>query len=214
MSGSTAVRLLVATRSADKLREIRVVLAGVGVEALSLDDVGLPEVPEEDAVEVHPTFRENALAKARFQAERAVLPTLADDSGLVVEHLGGLPGVRSKRFAADAGTAAAGEGVDGANNRMLLERLDGVADAQRSAWYVCAAAVVVPGGATLTALGTWRGRIAREPAGNAGFGYDPLFWLEADGCTVAQLPPGAKERRSHRARAVRAVAASGATLLR
>lgn len=205
-------RLLVATRSAHKLGEIRSVLGGLDLEVLSLDDVGLPELPDEDAVEVHATFRENALAKARFQAERAGLPTLADDSGLVVPHLGGLPGVRSKRFAADAGALAEGS-VDEANNRLLLARLEGVADAHRAAWYVCAAALVAPGGPTLTALATWSGRIARAPAGSGGFGYDPLFWLEEEACTVAQLPPGAKERRSHRGRAMRALAAGGGGLL-
>lgn len=203
-----APQVLVATRNRDKLEEIRAILPDLAL--VSLDDLALSTSEEEEAVEAFSTFRENALAKARYWARRTGLVALADDSGIVVPALDGLPGVRSKRFAQDAGAVGpevSGQALDDANNRLLLERLRDAPEDRRRAYYVCAAARVEPGGAETVALGTWAGTIARAPAGEGGFGYDPLFVVPGVGCTAAQLPPGEKERRSHRARALRALAA-------
>jgi XTP/dITP diphosphohydrolase len=193
--------LLLATRSADKLREIRRLLADLlDVTVVALDEAGIPEHPEEDALEVFPTFEENALAKARHFAARSGLPTLADDSGLSVDALGGAPGVRSKRFSGR--TDLRGRELDAANNALLLERLERVPAERRTARYVCAIALVAPGGAERLHRGGCEGRILEAPRGAEGFGYDPLFFLPEEGATFGELPPERKNRLSHRARAV------------
>jgi XTP/dITP diphosphohydrolase len=199
-------RLLVATRSAHKLREIREILRPARtLELIDLDDAGVAPLPDEDAIEAFDSFRENALAKARYFAQRARLPTLADDSGIVVHALGGEPGVRSRRFAAR--TDLSGLALDDANNALLLERLQRVPDRARTAHYVCAAALALPNGPNATAIGTCSGQILHAPAGTAGFGYDPLFFMPEIGVTFAQLDAHAKHRYSHRARALRALLA-------
>lgn len=202
-------RLLVATRNAGKVREIGALLEGSGREAVGLAELGIPESPEEEAVEAFETFRENALAKARHFAALTGLPALADDSGLVVDALGGAPGVRSRRFAAP--DAARGEGQDEANNRRLLELLAETPDVARTARFVCAAAYVDPADGETVRTGELEGRIARAPRGTGGFGYDPVFLL-ADGRTLAELPPAEKNRQSHRGRAVRALLADLASV--
>lgn len=207
------MRYALATRSAGKLRELREILAPfAGVEVLSLADLDVPYDPEEEGIEVFHTFRENALAKARYFARRTGLPTLADDSGLRVAALDGAPGVHSKRFA--SGDGLSGAALDDANNRLLLEKLDGVPAEQRDAWYVCAAACVLAHGREIVTVGTTRGRIAAHPRGTGGFGYDPLFLIPELGRTFGEIPAVEKHGRSHRARAFRALAtllpASGA----
>lgn len=197
-------RLLVATRNAGKVREIGALLEGSGREAVGLAELGIPESPEEEAVEAFETFRENALAKARHFAALTGLPALADDSGLVVDALGGAPGVRSRRFAAP--DARRGEGQDEANNRRLLELLEETPDVARTGRFVCAAAYVDPAGVETVRTGELEGRIARALRGSGGFGYDPVFLL-ADGRTLAELTPAEKNRHSHRGRAVRALLA-------
>lgn len=198
------LRLLLATRSADKVREIRHILAHRrDLELLSLADMGIAPQPGEDDVEAFDTFRENALAKARYFLDRTGLPTVADDSGIEVDALDRAPGVRSRRFAARPGLA--GLELDQANNRLLLDKLADTPDEQRTARYVCAAALVTPDGLTTTALGTCYGRILREPRGTGGFGYDPLFLVESEGKTFGELAPDDKHRHSHRARAFRAL---------
>jgi XTP/dITP diphosphohydrolase len=205
------VRFLLATRSRDKLREIREILAPTGIEVVSLAGLDLPATPEEDAIEAFPTFRENALAKARYFAARTGLPTLADDSGLEVAALGGEPGVRTKRFSGRDDLA--GEDLDRANNALLLEKLRNVPPEQRAARYVCAAAAVRGPGAAFVAIGTTPGRIAPAPsAGTEGFGYDPLFLVPELGLTFADVPAAEKHRRSHRARAFRALASQLASV--
>ncbi|MEW6486620.1 MAG: XTP/dITP diphosphatase [Thermodesulfobacteriota bacterium] len=188
--------LLFATRNPGKLRELRGLLAPEGIEVRGLDQVpGAPEVEEDGA-----TFRENAWKKARALAGFAGLPALADDSGLAVEALGGRPGVRSARY---AGPGAA----DADNNRRLLEELRGVPPEGRRAAFVCAMALAVPGNARAEAeaQGRLEGRLLEAPRGTGGFGYDPLFLVEEAGLTLAEMELPAKNRLSHRARALAAL---------
>jgi len=197
-------RLVVATRNAGKVREIREILAAAdGWEVVGLDDLGIPESPEEDDVEAFETFEENALAKAHYFARKTGELALADDSGLCVDALGGAPGVRSRRFAPV--DEARGERQDGANNRHLLALLAHVPDARRTARYVCAAAAAWPDGRETVRTGACDGVILRAPRGGGGFGYDPLFHLPDEGRTFGELPPERKNRLSHRGRAVRSL---------
>lgn len=201
------MRVLVATRSEHKLSEIRRILASVpGLELVEPLRVGLPEMAEEEGIEVFETFEENAMAKARWFRERSGMVVLADDSGLMVDALRGEPGVRSKRFAPDR---RSGEGVDQANNRCLLERLAGVAPEARTARFVCVA-VLDPGPAgpaqPLVVRGEAEGLILDAPVGEGGFGYDPLFHDIEVGRAFAQLSEEEKDARSHRGKAFRELA--------
>jgi XTP/dITP diphosphohydrolase len=199
------VKLVVATRNAGKVREIHEILASVpGVEVIGLAELNVPESPEEDVVEAFDTFEANALAKARYFAAKTGFPALADDSGIGVDALGGAPGVRSRRFAPV--DEERGERQDQANNRHLVELLARVPDEGRTARYVCAVAVVWPGGRELVRLGTCEGVVLREPRGSGGFGYDPLFYVVDEERTFGEIPPGRKHEISHRGRALRAVA--------
>jgi XTP/dITP diphosphohydrolase len=201
---SVRVRALVATRSGDKLREIRRVLgAGACLDLLSLDDLGIPESQDEGGIEIHETFELNALAKARHFARVAHMLTLSDDSGLCVEALDGGPGVRSKRYSGPS--ELSGAALDAANNAKLLDALSGLPDAGRAARYVCAAAVVRPTGEEAVFVGECRGTIVRRPRAGGGFGYDPLFEVEGLGRTFGELSADEKARCSHRARAFRAL---------
>lgn len=200
-------RLLVATRNPGKVREIREILSAYPqIEIVGLDSLDVPESPEEDAVEAFDTFEENALAKARWFARLTDGLTLADDSGIAVDALGGAPGVRSRRFA--AAEEARGVGQDQANNAHLLRLLEGRPHEERTAHYVCAAALAWPGGETRVFRGTCDGVLLEAPRGTGGFGYDPLFYLEAEGCTFGELDPARKNEVSHRGKAVRAAAES------
>jgi XTP/dITP diphosphohydrolase len=195
-------RLLVATRSAHKLRELRELLHLEHGELVSLEDLGIPGDPEETGA----TFRTNAAIKARFGARASGLPTLADDSGLEVDALGGGPGVRTRRYAGEHAT-------DSDNNTKLLGALEGLPPDRRGARYVCVLALAVPdasglrGAPHLTfAQGTCRGRIATAPRGTGGFGYDPLFEPESEppgARTLGLWSPAEKHAISHRARAAR-----------
>ncbi|MCR4399422.1 MAG: XTP/dITP diphosphatase [Syntrophomonadaceae bacterium] len=188
-------RLVLATRNRKKRAELEAILAPLGLRVHTLDE--FPEVPE--VVEDGATFEANARKKARAVAEATGLVALADDSGLEVDALGGLPGVHSARFA--------GEPADDArNNQLLLERLRDVPPERRGARFRCVIAVAVPGGETFVAEGSCEGRIGCEPAGEGGFGYDPLFIVDGYGQTFAQLPPEVKHRISHRGRALAAAA--------
>ena len=201
-------RLLVATRSAGKLRELMPMCAARGIDALDLAAAGIEESPAEDALEIHTTFEENAVAKARYFYGRSGLPTLADDSGLVVAALGGRPGVLSKRWSGR--TDLKGQALDDENNRLLVQLMRGSAD--RRAAYVCAAAIVAGDGPRagerddpLVRRGEVRGRITEAPRGTGGFGYDPYFLSDELGCTFGEASPQEKARVSHRARAVAAL---------
>jgi XTP/dITP diphosphohydrolase len=199
------MKLLVATRSAHKVGEIREILARVpDLELLDLDQAGIAPSPAEDALEPHETFEENALSKARYFFGRSGLPTVADDSGIEVDALGGAPGVRSKRFAPD-------EGLDGlerdlANNRYLLSKLRGLSPAQRGARYVCVAALVESDRAPVILRGEAPGVIIDEPRGQGGFGYDAHVLDVESGGTFAEMSAEDKNRRSHRGRAFGALA--------
>lgn len=197
--------LLVATRSVGKMREIRRILGSVGeLRVLSLDDAGIAPSPEEEDLEPYDTFEENARSKARYFATKTGLPTVADDSGIVVDALEGAPGVRSKRFAPAAEAEELGQ--DEANNRHLLARLEGVAPEQRTARYVCVAVLVDGSGHELVTRGTAEGRVLDEPRGEGGFGYDPHVLVPELDRTFAELSPEEKDARSHRGAAFRALA--------
>jgi XTP/dITP diphosphohydrolase len=199
------VRLLLATRSDPKVAEIREILGVLPeLELVVPDRLGLVPEPGEDEIEVYETFEGNALAKARWFHEKTGLPTLADDSGLVVDALDGDPGVRSKRFAPDALVASVGD-RDRANNLHLLERLDGVPEARRRARFVCVATLVDSDGNATHARGEVEGRILFEPVGSGGFGYDPLFRETSTGLVFGEIPRQRKSELSHRGRAFRAM---------
>jgi XTP/dITP diphosphohydrolase len=196
-------RLLLATRSPDKVREIRQILRSVfsgGI--ITLDDAGIAAADDEEHLERFASFLENAHAKAAFFMEASGMPTLADDSGIEVDALDGRPGVRSKRY------AGAASDVDAANNRYLLGELRGVPAEARTARYVCAAVLHLPDRRRVAAVGTCEGRILEEPRGSGGFGYDPLFFDPTTGLTFGETDPAAKNRKSHRARALRGLAAN------
>jgi XTP/dITP diphosphohydrolase len=200
MTGSGgAPRIVVATRSEHKLRELRELLHPAVASLVSLDDVGIPDEVEETGE----TFEANARLKARTYARLTGLPTLADDSGLEVEFLGGGPGVRTKRYAGEHAT-------DADNNRKLLAALAGLPGDRRGARYVCVLALVVPGSPGVRiSRGTLRGRIAVAPRGSNGFGYDPIFEPAGEppgGRTLAAWSPEAKNAVSHRGRAARRMA--------
>jgi len=195
-------RLLIATRSPDKLREIRQILAELPEwEVVGLRDLEIEEEPAEADLEHFDTFEANALAKARYFAARTRMLVLADDSGLCVDALGGAPGVRSKRFSGR--TDLAGRDLDQTNNAHLLRLLAGVELPDRTARYVCAAALVDQQGREEVFLGSCDGVNLPEPRGSGGLGYDPLFFLPAEEATFGELDPDRKNAISHRARAVR-----------
>jgi len=201
----TVRRLLIATRSTHKLRELRELLELEDVVLVSLDDLGIEGEPIEDGE----TFETNAAIKARFGVVASGLPTLADDSGLEVDALGGGPGVRTRRYAGEDAT-------DEDNNRKLLEALAGLPPERRGARYVCVLALALPGiagprgGVPVSATrGTCRGRIATAPRGFGGFGYDPIFEPASEppgGRTLGLWTPAEKHAISHRARAARRMA--------
>lgn len=207
------MRLVLATRSEHKAREIRQILATAGeLDVVSLAEIGVEHDPAEEGIEVYDTFQANAMAKARFFVQMLGKPVLADDSGLCVDALDGAPGVRTKRFSGRDDLD--GQALDDANNAALLAALDGVPDERRGAHYVCVAVLHTPSGLSVSAVGTFTGRIGHEPRGSGGFGYDPIFELPERDVTVAELPAEEKNRLSHRARAFRALAPQIGKLLR
>lgn len=189
--------VLLATRNPGKLVELRRMLGATevaGIRVLGLADV--PEFPEEP--ETGATFAENALAKARDAAKATGLASVADDSGLVVDALNGMPGVLSARWSGR-------HGDDHANLELVLDQLADVSDDRRGAAFVCAAALVVPGGEEIVVHGEWAGYLGRAPRGTNGFGYDPIFVPDGEDRTSAELAPEEKDALSHRGRALRAL---------
>ena len=190
--------LVMATRNPGKIRELEALLPDSGVKLLNLADFPLlPEIPEEGA-----TFAENAATKAMEVARLTGHPALADDSGLMVDALGGAPGVFSARYAQDRTSPRPPSDAD--NWGKLLDELKDVPWNDRGARFVCELALATPGGRLLTARGECFGVIAFEPRGETGFGYDPVFWVPEYAATMAQLGPEIKNRISHRAQALAA----------
>ncbi|MCD0451394.1 RdgB/HAM1 family non-canonical purine NTP pyrophosphatase [Actinocorallia sp. API 0066] len=193
--------LVLATRNQGKIAELRDLLT-------AFDVVGLAEFPDAPEVpETELSFAGNALLKARAIAAHTGLTAVSDDSGLCVDALNGMPGVLSARWSGRFGEAAA-RGRDTANLELVLDQLADVADFERGAHFVCAAAVVRPDGREEVFEGRMEGRIIREPRGEGGFGYDPIFEVAKDGRTVAELAPYEKAAISHRGHAFRALAAA------
>lgn len=199
--------LVLATNNPHKVEELAEILAPLGFTLTTINDAKLDHLPEPE--ENAETFEGNALIKARYYAQHAGAPCLADDSGLEVDALNGEPGVRSARYANHDGPR---EQRDNANNTLLLDNLRLTPDEQRTARFVCAIAVVDPQGNTLaSARGTFEGRIAHTPKGTNGFGYDPLLILNQPddplaGKHAAELSPDQKHARSHRGKAARTIA--------
>ena len=190
-------KLLVATRNAGKLRELSALLHDAAFDLVSLDDVGVAEEVEETGA----TLEENAELKATTYARLSGLLTLADDSGLEVEALGGEPGPLSSRYA--------GRGASDADRiAFLLSKLENVSEEDRNARFRCIIAVARPAGAAALYEGTCEGRIVDRPRGSNGFGYDPIFLLPGLGKTMAELADEEKNELSHRAVAVRKAAAA------
>lgn len=182
--------IVLASHNAGKLKELQAML-GDRFQVRSVAEFS-QEAPEETGL----SFVENAILKARHAARLSGLPALADDSGLAVDALGGAPGINSARYS--------GTGDDAANNAKLLEVLQEVPDEQRGAQFVCALALVQHADDPLPVIceGFWRGRILHAPQGQHGFGYDPLFWVEDQQCSSAELDPSIKNSLSHRALAM------------
>jgi XTP/dITP diphosphohydrolase len=192
---AVAARLVLATGNPGKLREMRAILAQWNVDVRPL-----AEFTADAAVESGLSFVENAILKARFAAEAAAMPAIADDSGLEVDALQGAPGIYSARYA--------GPGCgDAANNRKLLDELAAVDDERRTARYRCAMAYLrwPNDPSPVIAQAAWEGRIARAPRGSSGFGYDPLFIVSGDTRTAAEFDPVEKNRVSHRGQALSAL---------
>jgi XTP/dITP diphosphohydrolase len=189
--------VLLATRNPHKLAELRRILADLqpDLRVIGLDDAApYDEVPETEA-----TFADNALTKARVGALATGLITVADDSGLAVDALNGMPGVLSARWSGR-------HGDDAANLRLLLDQIVDVPDGRRGAAFVCAAALATPSGGQVVVEGQMPGRLVRQPRGHNGFGYDPIFVADGKTLTNGELPPAEKDAISHRGKAMRAIA--------
>lgn len=189
-------RVVLATGNAGKLAEMRAILAGHDLEVIAQGEIGITPPVEDGA-----TFVANALIKARHAATQAGLPAIADDSGLEVDALGGRPGLYSARYASPAASA-------GDNNELLLAELAEIPEGQRAARYRCAMVFVRDAGDPLPVIteAAWEGRIGREPRGTGGFGFDPLFIVDGEDRTVAEIPAEEKNRISHRGQALMALA--------
>lgn len=190
-------RIIFATGNQDKMREIREILSEPGMEILSMKEAGI----ELDIVEDGTSFEENAMIKAfalakSIQEEHTAV--MADDSGLEIDYLNKEPGVYSARYMGEDTSYEI-------KNQQLIKRLEGVPKEQRTARFVCAIAAVFPDGTSCVTKGTIEGYIGWEPAGENGFGYDPIFYVEEYQCSTAQLPPEQKNQLSHRGKALRAM---------
>ncbi len=192
MIAAVSQPLVLATGNAGKLREVQALLQPLGYVLQPQSDFKVTEADENGL-----SFVENALIKARNAAAQSGLPALADDSGLLVDALGGAPGIHSARYA--------GGGGDAANNVRLLAALAGLPKEQRTAHFQCVMVyVATPADPTpMIAQGCWLGHILSAPLGSNGFGYDPLFWVESEQKTAAQLPAARKNQLSHRGQALR-----------
>ena len=187
-------KIIFATGNADKMKEIREILADLDAEILSMKEAGI----QADIVEDGKTFEENAVIKATAISKLTGEIVLADDSGLEIDYLNKEPGVYSARYM--------GEHIDyHTKNASLIKRLEGVPDEKRTARFVCAIAAAFPDGRVETVRETMEGRIGYEEKGENGFGYDPIFFLPEYGCTSAELPMEEKNKISHRGKALQAI---------
>ena len=189
-----ATRIIFATYNEGKMKEVRMILADLGLEILSLKEAGI----HADIVEDGKTFEENACIKASAIQKLAGGIVLADDSGLEVDYLGGAPGIYSARYMGEDTSYAI-------KNQAIIDKLEKAVDDERSARFVCAIAAALPDGEMPTTRGTIEGRIGYEIIGDGGFGYDPIFYLPERGLTTAQLSAEEKNEISHRGRALRAM---------
>lgn len=187
-------KIIFATQNEGKLKEIRAIFGEMDLEILSMKEAGI-DIPIE---ETGTTFEENAIIKATAVAKAAGTLALADDSGLEIDYLNKEPGVYSARYAGEDTPYTI-------KNQMLLDRLAGVKESQRTARFVCAVAAAYPDGRVFTVRGTMEGIIGLAPAGENGFGYDPIFYLPECGCSSAQLTMEQKNALSHRGKALRAI---------
>ena len=184
--------IIFATGNQEKMKEIRMILADIGIPILSMKEAGITA----DIVENGKTFEENAIIKAKTIMELTGDMALADDSGLEIDYLNGEPGIYSARYM--------GEDTSyDIKNRSLIERLEGVPEEKRTARFVCSIACALPDGRILTSRGTMEGHIGYVIKGSNGFGYDPIFYLPEFGCTSAELSPDQKNEVSHRGKALR-----------
>ncbi|WUI01043.1 RdgB/HAM1 family non-canonical purine NTP pyrophosphatase [Spirillospora sp. NBC_00431] len=199
LPGGPASKIVLATHNQGKVVELHRILG-------DLDVAGLDEFPgAPDVAETELTFEGNALLKARAVSAFTGLPAVADDSGLCVDALNGMPGVLSARWSGRLGDATGDR--DATNLWLVLDQIGDVPDDQRGAAFVCAAVLVVPGGVEHCVEGRLRGTVIREPRGTGGFGYDPIFVPDGETRTTAEMPPEEKDAISHRGRAFRALAA-------
>lgn len=191
-------KIIFATGNENKMKEIREILGEPGVEIISMKEAGI----KADIVEDGKTFAENAAIKAaaiRELVKEEEVIVLADDSGLEVDALNGEPGIYSARYAGE-------DTPYSIKNKMIIDRLEGVPDEERTARFVCVIAAAMPDGEIKTATGTIEGRIGYEEQGENGFGYDPIFYVPEYGCTTAQLSMEKKNELSHRGKALRKIA--------
>lgn len=188
------MKIIFATGNKNKLREIREIYEALGHEVVSMKEAGV----EAEIIEDGKTFAENALIKARAVAKASGEAAMSDDSGLVVDALGGEPGIYSARYMGEDTSYRI-------KNANIIERLEGVPDEKRTARFVCAAALVLPDGREFVREGTFEGRIGYEERGSNGFGYDPIFYVPEKGCYSAELSPEEKNAISHRGKALRAM---------
>lgn len=187
-------RIIFATGNQDKMKEIRMILADLDAEILSMKEAGISP----DIVEDGTTFEENAMIKAKAVAQHTDAIVLADDSGLEIDYLGKEPGIYSARYMGEDTSYTI-------KNQNLLDRLEGVPREQRTARFVCAIAAVLPDKETAVVRETIEGYIGYEPQGENGFGYDPIFYVDEYNCSTASLPPEKKNEMSHRGKALRAI---------
>lgn len=183
------MKVVLASNNPNKLREMKAILSPLGWEILSQKEAGVHVEPEENGA----TFEENSFIKAQAVMEATGLPAIADDSGVAVDALGGEPGVYSARYGGDAC------GDDKARNRLLVKNMDAVPEGKRTGQFVSVITMVSPDGSKVVARGELEGEILREEKGEGGFGYDPLFYIPAEGCTMAELTAERKNEISHRA---------------
>ena len=187
-------RIVFATGNAGKIKEIRMIMEDTGMEVVSMKDAGIMADIDENGK----TYEENALIKARAVAAFTNDIVMADDSGLEIDYLNKEPGIYSARYMGEDTSYHI-------KNANLIERLEGVPDEKRTARFVCAIAAVVPGHEPIVVRGTIEGYIGDKPAGENGFGYDPIFYVDEYNCSTASLPPDKKNEMSHRGKALRAM---------